>query len=104
MSTETTNKKIKIDNGITFGRTYTDKAVDELLKNIGSGNVPTIDLETATNEERDSFGFIDLYKHTLTDEELNNFKNRINNNNSIIYKCTINGGTDDTVTLLPPRV
>ena len=37
MSTETTNKKIKIDNGITFGRTYTDKAVDELLKNIGGG-------------------------------------------------------------------
>ena len=35
MSTETTNKKIKIDNGTTFGRTYTDKAVDELLKNAG---------------------------------------------------------------------
>ena len=35
MSTETTNKKIKIDNGTTFGRTYTDKAVDELLKNVG---------------------------------------------------------------------
>ena len=38
MSTETTNKKIKIDNGTTFGRTYTDKAVDELLKNIGGGS------------------------------------------------------------------
>ena len=37
MSTETTNKKIKIDNGTTFGRTYTDKAVDELLKNVGGG-------------------------------------------------------------------
>ena len=36
MSTETTNKKIKIDNGTTFGRTYTDKAVDELLKNVDS--------------------------------------------------------------------
>lgn len=35
MSTETTNKKIKIDNGTTFGRTYTDKAVDEMLKNVG---------------------------------------------------------------------
>lgn len=32
MSTETTNKKIKIDNGTTFGRTYTDKAVDERLQ------------------------------------------------------------------------
>ena len=31
MSTETTNKKIKIDNGTTFGRTYTDKAVDAKL-------------------------------------------------------------------------
>ena len=38
MSTETTNKKIKIDNGTTFGRTYTDKAVDELLKNVGGGS------------------------------------------------------------------
>lgn len=37
MSTETTNKKIKIDNGTTFGRTYTDKAVDELLSGIDSG-------------------------------------------------------------------
>lgn len=39
MSTETTNKKIKIDNGTTFGRTYTDKAVDELLKNVGGGGI-----------------------------------------------------------------
>ena len=31
MSTETTNKKIKIDNGTTFGKTYTDKAIDEKL-------------------------------------------------------------------------
>ena len=31
MSTETTNKKIKIDNGTTFGRTYTDKEVDAKL-------------------------------------------------------------------------
>ena len=45
MSTETTNKKIKIDNGTTFGRTYTDKAVDELLKNVGgSGGISVIEL------------------------------------------------------------
>ena len=31
MSTETTNKKINIDNGTTFGKTYTDKAIDEKL-------------------------------------------------------------------------
>ena len=34
MSTETTKKKIKLDNGTTFGKTYTDKAVDELLKTV----------------------------------------------------------------------
>jgi hypothetical protein len=39
MSTETTNKKIKIDNGTTFGRTYTDKAVDELLKGVGGAKI-----------------------------------------------------------------
>lgn len=44
MSTETTNKKIKIDNGTTFGRTYTDKAVDELLKNAGGGGTSVIEL------------------------------------------------------------
>lgn len=44
MSTETTNKKIKIDNGTTFGRTYTDKAVDELLKNVGGGGISVIEL------------------------------------------------------------
>ena len=31
MSTETTKKKIKIDNGTTFGKTYTDKAIDAKL-------------------------------------------------------------------------
>ena len=36
MSTETTNKKIKIDNGTTFGRTYTDKAIDERLQGLVS--------------------------------------------------------------------
>lgn len=44
MSTETTNKKIKIDNGTTFGRTYTDKAVDELLKGVGGGGISVIEL------------------------------------------------------------
>ena len=50
MSTETTNKKIKIDNGTTFGRTYTDKAIDAKLPtdliasanklSLGVGNAP----------------------------------------------------------------
>lgn len=46
MSTETTNKKIKIDNGTTFGRTYTDKAVDELLKGVGGGKLDSIKIIT----------------------------------------------------------
>lgn len=44
MSTETTNKKIKIDNGTTFGRAYTDKAVDELLKGVGGSDIGIIEL------------------------------------------------------------
>ena len=50
MSTETTNKKIKIDNGTTFGKTYTDKAIDAKLPtdliasanklSLGVGNAP----------------------------------------------------------------
>lgn len=50
MSTETTNKKIKIDNGTTFGRTYTDKAVDELLKNAGGGGIPTANMNAETSQ------------------------------------------------------
>ena len=59
MSIETTNKKIKIDNGTTFGKTYTDKAVDELLKNVGGGG-----------------GGTTLYKHELmfTDNNHDNDK------------------------------
>lgn len=33
MSTETTKKKIKIDNGAEFARVYTDKEVDSKLTN-----------------------------------------------------------------------
>lgn len=50
MSTETTKKKIKIDNGTTFGRTYTDKAVDELLKNVGSSGIPTANVNLETSQ------------------------------------------------------
>ena len=61
MSTETTNKKIKIDNGTTFGRTYTDKAVDELLKNVGGGiptanvNSETFQLDTSSLTDKDQY-------------------------------------------------
>lgn len=49
MSTETTNKKIKIDNGTTFGRTYTDKAVDERLQGFVSTATFTPVKEKANN-------------------------------------------------------
>ena len=49
MSTETTNKKIKIDNGTTFGRTYTDKAVDERLQGLVSTATFTSVKEKANN-------------------------------------------------------
>lgn len=49
MSTETTNKKIKIDNGTTFGRTYTDKAIDERLQGLVSTATFTPVQEKANN-------------------------------------------------------
>lgn len=49
MSTETTNKKIKIDNGTTFGKTYTDKAVDERLQGLVSTATFTPVKEKANN-------------------------------------------------------
>ena len=49
MSTETTNKKIKIDNGTTFGKTYTDKAVDERLQGLVSTATFTPVQEKANN-------------------------------------------------------
>lgn len=49
MSTETTNKKIKIDNGTTFGRTYTDKAIDERLQGLVSTAAFTPVKEKANN-------------------------------------------------------
>ena len=49
MNTETTNKKIKIDNGTTFGKTYTDKAVDERLQGLVSTATFTPVQEKANN-------------------------------------------------------
>lgn len=49
MSTETTNKKIKIDNGTTFGKTYTDKAIDERLQGLVSTATFTPVQEKANN-------------------------------------------------------
>ena len=61
MSTETTNKKIKPDNGTTFGRTYTDKAVDELLKGVGGNKIGTLNIYSTANQSGDSlFEYPDL--------------------------------------------
>lgn len=49
MSTETINKKIKIDNGTTFGKTYTDKAMDERLQGLVSTATFTPVKEKANN-------------------------------------------------------
>ena len=53
MSTETTNKKIKIDNGTTFGKTYTDKAIDELLKGVGGAKIIKGYLDDFSNYQGD---------------------------------------------------
>lgn len=49
MSTETTNKKIKIDNGTTFGRTYTDKAIDAKLPTDLIASANKLSLGVGTN-------------------------------------------------------
>ena len=86
MSTETTNKKIKIDNGTTFGRTYTDKAIDAKLPtdliasanklSLGVGNASlgngvnldgfTYDEATKTLKASGGGGGIKLYRHNIT--------------------------------------
>lgn len=77
MSTETTNKKIKIDNGTTFGKVYTDKAVDELLKNMGGSesveDLPVVELTEETTSVTDE---------TIREKILEN----VNNNKYLICK------------------
>ena len=58
MSTETTNKKIKIDNGTTFGKTYTDKAIDERLQGLVSTATFTPVQEKANNSLQKPAGLI----------------------------------------------
>lgn len=87
MSTETTNKKIKIDNGTTFGRAYTDKAIDELLKNVGGG-LPIIE---PTNYKKDTTNNIfsatgDLPSNEATQNELNMDARGLLQNYALLYK------------------
>lgn len=93
MSTETINKKIKIDNGTTFGRTYTDKAVDELLKNMGSGgitkrelvlNAPTDFTDATKPSEKTTLQFTETGK-----AKIDAFIEGITKNNVVSLYCSI---------------
>ena len=97
MSIETTNKKIKIDNGTTFGRTYTDKAVDELLKNVGGGGKLegfTIDVSDTYNPETKEFS------GTLTDEQWSKIQNEQIYWIGVVYINNQETGEEASATLL----
>lgn len=109
MSTETTNKKIKIDNGTTFGKTYTDKAIDAKLPtdliatakklSLGAGNTALgngVNLDGFTYDEATktlkasggasvspALNLFDMktgdVRTTITEEEYNNLKNGLYN-------------------------
>lgn len=80
MSTETTNKKIEIDDGTTFGRVYTDKAVDELLKNRnlvevnGSSFTGDIKLDSTNLIKLDDNNYIVGITTQHTQNEFGNYK------------------------------
>lgn len=80
MSTETTNKKIEIDDGTTFGRVYTDKAVDELLKNRnlvevnGSSFTGDIKLDSTNLIKLDDNNYIVGITTKHTQDEFGNYK------------------------------
>ena len=91
MSTETTNKKIKIDNGTTFGRTYTDKAVDELLKNAGGNVIPTIVLPSNLTITSAQFNDLKSSPNSFLVFYNNNVSNSIvyNDNNELVISFVI---------------
>ena len=80
MSTETTNKKIEIDDGTTFGRVYTDKAVDELLKNRnlleinGSSFTGDIKLDSTNLIKLDDNNYLVGITTHHTQDEFGNYK------------------------------
>ena len=107
MSTETTKKKIKIDNGTNFARAYTDKAIDAKLPTdlkatatnlsllagdtkIGSGiNLSGFEYDEATKTLKakggsspclnlvDFSGNTPVVRTSITEEEKNNIDNRL---------------------------
>lgn len=84
MSTETTKKKVKIDNGTNFAQVYTDKEIDNKLSNIsGGGGTPTLSLvDMATQKVRT----------TITESEKNNLANGVYN--QVIYTSTFDNPFD----------
>lgn len=84
MSTETTKKKVKIDNGTNFAQVYTDKEIDNKLSNIsGGGGAPTLSLvDMATQKVRT----------TITESEKNNLTNGVYN--QVIYTSTFDNPFD----------
>ena len=104
MSTETTNKKIKIDNGTTFGRTYTDKAIDERLQGLVSTATFTPVKEKANNSLQKPAG---LTKTKLVGVGTNGQENIEIGDNLTLANGKLSatgggsGGVDfDTITLL----
>ena len=92
MSTETTNKKIKIDNGTTFGRTYTDKAVDELLKNAGGGRITKRELVLFRTKDFTDISDSVQTKLQLTEKgntKVDAFVEGINKNNVVSLYCSL---------------
>lgn len=83
------------------GFTY-DEATKTLKASGADTDIPSFELEVATEQERASFGFIDLYKHSLTEAELTLIKNRITNNHPILGKAIID--STKYVSLLQPYV
>ena len=100
MSTETTNKKIKIDNGTTFGKTYTDKAIDERLQGLVSTATFTSVKEKANNSLQKPAG---LTKTKLVGVGTNGQENiEIGDNLTLTngkLSATGGGGGDNVVTI-----
>ena len=99
MSTETTNKKIKIDNGTTFGKTYTDKAIDERLQGLVSTATFTPVQEKANNSLQKPTG---LTKTKLVGVGTNGQENiEIGDNLTLANgKLSATGGGGDTRNVL----
>lgn len=80
MSTETTKKKIKIDNGTEFARVYTDKEVDSKLTNkqdtlVSGTNIKTLNGQSILGSgDLPVSGGSSIYKLTLSESQMTEFQ------------------------------